>query len=86
MSHVEHHEFNLSHYLHSSKITTKRSFEFKDRDIGKLPFLADTSIDLKDTGVDKEKSENADLVLRIGKTKKVFYPVYSKIVRGLKKK
>jgi len=86
MSHVEHHEFNLSHYLHSSKIKTERSFEFKDRDIGLLPFLADKSIDLKDSGIDKEKSENAYLVLRISKTKKAFYPVYSKMVRGLKKK
>lgn len=74
MSHVERHEFNLSHFLRRSKIKAKRSFEFKDRDIGLLPSMSDKSIDLKDAGIDKEKSENADLVLRISKTKKHFIP------------
>ena len=50
MGNVERDKFDLAKYLAKSKrIATARSFEFKNKDIGNLPFITDKPIDLKDT-------------------------------------
>ncbi|MFC1234382.1 phage integrase SAM-like domain-containing protein [Vibrio sp. F74] len=94
-------EFDLANYLPVKKVTfngvsateakitnrkAERKFNFTDNYIKNLPQLSEGGpIDLRDIGIDEEKSEGAKLVLRISKSKKTFYPILPKFYKGYKK-
>lgn len=66
--------FKIHNYIEAYKVAGNRKFRFSDADIKKLPLIYGI-IDLRDSGLEDEDAEGAQLVLRLSKTKKAFYPV-----------
>ncbi len=75
-------DFNIQdyvdkHYIEKRNGKTINRFMFTDKRIDDLPFIEDGPIDFKDSQTDKNIFIKANLVIRITKTAKVFYPQFN---------
>ncbi len=75
-------DFNIQdyvdkHYIEKRNGKTINRFMFTDKRIDDLPFIEEGIIDFKDSQTDKNLFIKANLVIRISKTTKVFYPQFN---------